>query len=808
MISRRPYSLLPLLGLAGFGFHGVNVSAPPRDLCPATCIESGLEPSNWTVVAEFGQLQACKRPLVLDFSVNIPVTSVEHLQSYLENNHRAENRIILFATVSDTTVGVYVGANLLNSSVAESFFGPFLDALYGVGIADSKSALIQLCEGRTGDQIFGLIVAASSDFAIVHKAVGQWFNGTCVDTSSYAETLQLNSTTIATVKPTVGPTSVGSKTTVSTAPSASNLTARGRLQARADCRAIAVKSKLPDIRPKKNADGSCFAYQIKGGDFCAKIAVSNGLTVKELENLNKNTWGWNGCENGFRPDNWICLSEGTLPFLALIANAVCGPQKPGTVKPRGSESKDWAKLNPCTAKKDTYGCISNCGMSIIQSFRPFQFIKLGYFEGFNMGRECLNMDASQIDPSYTYIHFAFGMIDNNFNIYQENKLAEFQFQMFKKLRGPKRIISFGGWVFSAEAPNYPIFRSGVKAQNRHKLADNLVKCVIDNGLDGLDLDWEYPSAPDLPDIPPGDLSEAIDYLRLLALLRAKLPRDKSLSIAAPASFWYLKQFPIKVMSELLDDIVYMTYDLHGQWDAGNKWASPSCPTGNYLRSHINRTETIGALTMITKAGIPSNKVLVGVSSYGRSFQMADPSCTGPNCLFTGDRHTSYARKGRCTDTGGYLSNTEIDEIKGRTWTDAESNSKIMVDGDLWVSYMDDNLKETRTQLYKRYNMGGTIDWAVDLVKSNILLGESVTCSRGKRTGDWVSKQCTMDEVAVESRYTPKQRWAALECQAAWDDTVRVWFGCYAGGGSGYSFSQAVAEFLHQPSVSACHDLSH
>lgn len=42
----------------------------------------------------------------------------------------------------------------------------------------------------------------------------------------------------------------------------------------------------------------------------------------------------------------------------------------------------------------------------------------------------------------------------------------------------------------------------------------------------------------------------------------------------------------------------MTYDLHGQWDAGNQWASPGCPTGNCLRSHVNRTETMGALVSV------------------------------------------------------------------------------------------------------------------------------------------------------------------------------------------------------------------
>ncbi|MBE3046703.1 hypothetical protein IMZ48_30060, partial [Candidatus Bathyarchaeota archaeon] len=223
----------------------------------------------------------------------------------------------------------------------------------------------------------------------------------------------------------------------------------------------------------------------------------------------------------------------------------------------------------------------------------------------------------------------------------------------------------------------------------------------------------------------GDPSEAPNYLRLLAKIRQKLPKGKTLSIAAPASFWYLKQFPIKAMSELLDYIVFMTYDLHGQWDAGKQWGAPDCPTGSCLRSHVNRTETMSALTMITKAGVLSNKVLVGVSSYGRSFHMADPSCTGPECFFLGDEITSPALQGRCTKTGGYLANAEIDEMLGgierrdgsaRTWLDANSNSRIMVDGDLWVSYMDDDLKASRSQAYQRYNMGGTIDWAVDLTE--------------------------------------------------------------------------------------------
>jgi GH18 family chitinase len=87
-----------------------------------------------------------------------------------------------------------------------------------------------------------------------------------------------------------------------------------------------------------------------------------------------------------------------------------------------------------------------------------------------------------------------------------------------------------------------------------------------------------------------------------------------------------------------------------------------CPGGNCLRSHVNITQTIGALSMITKAGMPSSKVVVGVTSYGRSFRMAEAGCTGPDCTFTGTKLESHATPGRCTGTSGYISDAEICEI--------------------------------------------------------------------------------------------------------------------------------------------------
>ncbi|KAL4793038.1 hypothetical protein BDV19DRAFT_391480 [Aspergillus venezuelensis] len=236
-------------------------------------------------------------------------------------------------------------------------------------------------------------------------------------------------------------------------------------------------------------------------------------------------------------------------------------------------------------------------------------------------------------------------------------------------------------------PTYSIFRQGVTAANRQTLADNVVSFVRNHCLDGIDFDWEYPGAPDLPGIPAGTDDEGDNYLEFLKLVRAGLPSDTTLSIAAPASYWYLQSFSIANISTVVDYVIYMTHDLHEQWDYDSAWAQDSCPAGNCPRSHVNLTETILSLSMITKAGVATNKVVVGVTSYGRGFEMTDPDCTGPICTYSGP--DSGAKPGPYSDI-------------------------IIYDSTQWVAYMTNTTKSTRTDYYQSLNMAGTSEWAIDL----------------------------------------------------------------------------------------------
>ena len=500
---------------------------------------------------------------------------------------------------------------------------------------------------------------------------------------------------------------------------------------------------LPDLAPPENANGTCASYLVNPGDTCSQIAVSYPpLTVTEIEEYNNATWGWLGCSD-LQAYQSICLSPGTPPFPAPVTGTVCGPQVPGTKQPTNGSS--WASLNPCplnaccdiwgqcgtfpefctvtqsstgapgTAAPGSNGCISNCGVDIVYSSAPAEFATIGYFEGFNTERPCLTMQASQINQSsFTHVHYAFGSIAPDFSV-NDGGYTD-QFTEFQNLTSVKRIITFGGWTFSTDPSTYMIFREGVTAANRTILAQNVVNFLKANNLNGVDFDWEYPGEPgDIPGIPAGSPEDGANYLAFLTELRSIMPAGMTISIAAPASYWYLKQFPIQQISSVVDYIIYMTYDLEGSWGTANSNAQDGCPAGNCLRSDINITETTYSLSMLTKAGVPSKQIMIGVTSYGRSYTMSTPGCTTSMCTFSGP-----GQAGECTQTAGYMTDAEINEIFATNPTaqrlkdDASDTDILVYNQTQWVGYMNATSRAQRAGLFKFLSFGGTSEWAIDL----------------------------------------------------------------------------------------------
>ncbi|KAI0440064.1 glycoside hydrolase superfamily [Xylaria telfairii] len=702
------------------------------------------------------------------------ITSLRSTQTFLKDALNCEESII-YGYTRGTVVGVYVGPKIQNRGIASGLVQKTIDNL---AAATSKSngaptrQVTQVCGGgRNSDHVVGIVVDPFGDVAWAQKALRSWSEAKCVSEPASPGVADVASRGVEI--PTIVKKVESRSGRLSSRAACHSLQAAygDTLESLASSCQVSVHdfiryndlsvdsdwtptpyqwlccSSGPGVAARAQGprpDGTCATYIVQNQDSCSAIAMKEGIRQGDLYAFNQETYGWGGC-NSLYPGMRICVSSGTPRLPAPNKDAVCGPTKPGTQSPEGDEKIEdlspcpikaccniWGNCgvdidfcvptesetgNPGTAEPNTNGCVQNCGLELVTGSAPAEFIKVGYFEAWNGDRDCLHMSPKNIPSSYTHIHYAFADITTDYQV----SLGDYAdvFEEFKALKGRKRIVAFGGWAFSTEPATYLYFRQGTKSENRDKFASAVVDFVVSEGLDGVDFDWEYPGEPDIPGIPAGDEEESANYLEFVKLVKSKMPSGKTVSIAAPASYWYLKQFLIGEMSEHLDYIIYMTYDLHGQWDYGNQWTQSGCKAGNCLRSHVNMTETMSALVMVTKAGVPSDKIVVGVTSYGRSFRMTDSSCTGPLCTYTGS--DSSATPGRCTRTKGYISNAEINELiaigdTSKQWSDdTESDYVIYGNGD-WVAYMDDANKESRIAKFKSLNFKGSSDWALDLQK--------------------------------------------------------------------------------------------
>jgi chitinase len=118
--------------------------------------------------------------------------------------------------------------------------------------------------------------------------------------------------------------------------------------------------------------------------------------------------------------------------------------------------------------------------------------------------------------------------------------------------------------------------------------------------------------------------------------------------------------------------------------------------------------------LITKAGVPTYKILGGSALYGRSFQMSTPGCYGPNCTFTGPN--SGAIPGKCTQAVGTLSLSEIYTIWGNAsanpqhYDDGQYGDILVYNNNQWVSFITPSNYEARRGAYQWANFGGLADW--------------------------------------------------------------------------------------------------
>lgn len=466
----------------------------------------------------------------------------------------------------------------------------------------------------------------------------------------------------------------------------------------------------------KNKDGSCYVHTVSKGETCGSIDKLYKLNGGDNYKFNKNTYMWQGCKNNHPwVGDKICVTEGNPPKPPIDNKAECGPTAAGKeydVKCPlnaccsqfgfcGLTSEFCKKTDSLTGAPGTAGCISNCGYGKQHTDTRSDFDKIVYWMDSD-GK--MASDPGELENDYDIMHYAFVNINSDFSI-DDSKIKASDFLNLNM----KRVASFGGWDFSTNPSTYKIFRNIVSSSgNREKFATNVVNFLKDYDLDGIDLDWEYPGAPDIPGIPADNPTNGKNYNELLKLIKSKLPSGKTLSIAIPASYWYLKNYPIKDMQANIDYQVFMTYDIHGTWDLDKD---------PHVKCHTNKTEVVDALKMLDKAGVQIGKTYGGIANYGRSYKLASDSCKTVGCPFTGG-----GDEGPITETAGVLALSEIDDIKSwatknTRWTDEESQCDFMTYNDnSIVAWPKAGQRNSMEDMFHHSGLKGSVLWAGNYFK--------------------------------------------------------------------------------------------
>ena len=197
----------------------------------------------------------------------------------------------------------------------------------------------------------------------------------------------------------------------------------------------------------------------------------------------------------------------------------------------------------------------------------------------------------------THINYAFAHIKSDFeslDIKTEKRLAKVA-DLKKTNPDLKICLSVGGW----EAGNFS--EMAADAGHRQKFCENCLAAVKKYNLDGIDLDWEYPtsSAAGISSSP----NDTKNFTLLVKDLRATLGEGKLVTMASSANAKYVD---FKNATQYMDFVNIMTYDM----------GKPPYHNAGLYKSSKTKRSCEESVKAHIDAGVPREKIVLGIPFYG------------------------------------------------------------------------------------------------------------------------------------------------------------------------------------------------
>lgn len=173
-------------------------------------------------------------------------------------------------------------------------------------------------------------------------------------------------------------------------------------------------------------------------------------------------------------------------------------------------------------------------------------------------------------------------------------------------------MTVGGWTYSKN-----FARPASSTQGRSMFASSAISLIANLGLDGLEIDWEYPE----------NEAQAKDLVTLFKTVREALdaygeslviPYHFKLTVAAPGGQSNYKWLYLSDMDQYVDFWNLMAYDYTGSWSPVTGHQANLFKSATDTKSTPVDTETV--INFYISNGVDARKIVLGMPLYGQSFQ--------------------------------------------------------------------------------------------------------------------------------------------------------------------------------------------
>lgn len=322
---------------------------------------------------------------------------------------------------------------------------------------------------------------------------------------------------------------------------------------------------------------------------------------------------------------------------------------------------------------------------------------IGYIAGWK-GVDTAKIEANKL----THINYAFanvidGKVVEGEGREQADKENLANLNSLKSINPDLKIlISIGGWTWSKG------FSDAVLTEESRKIfTASAIDYLIRHDLDGLDFDWEYPALPG--DNNPYRPEDKENFVLMLKSVREALDSLGSindthyLSTIASAGFKeYLDVNDLGQAQKYLDFINIMTYDYIVQFSSDT--------TGHHTNLFTldqNGRSSANAVYDHVAAGVPIEKLVMGMAFYGRSWSDVNPQKNGLYQFGKGSKGYPYSAISELMEDSLFVRHWDENSKAPFLWNEKER---------IFVTFEDAESITEKAKFIKEHKMGGAMFW--------------------------------------------------------------------------------------------------